>query len=1041
MIQTLPMTIGQQGLWYLARTGDDVSAAHNVVMAFRASSALDAHVLESAMARVVRRHPLLAARIAEVDYVPRLICDPELLAPVRRESGSLEAFAYAESGRSIDMAAGPLYRVAIVDGEDGACGLVLTVHHIVFDGTSAAILMDEIGRCSRAPFLDAASSWSLKTHVEREAAFLSSPAGTARVARLASALADVPAREPLPTIASAERYAAAPAGQFSTPLAPATTAAVRAFASRRGITSSAVYLAAFIALVWQYGRQRDVIVSLPVDARSPESDGEIGYLVNLAILRAAIDGTMSAGDLSDQVADRLFDLVESSDVPYPTLVRALKGDREILAETMLRLAFNYQPQPRETWNVGGVELRPVRLPAKFAKGLLKLEIEELADGGYCTLVYDQRAFEDGVSERLAAHYVPLLEAFVEAPARLIEHLPVLSDEEHDRMVGQAVDAPGSPAVETLVEEHARRTPDAMAVICGPNRLSYSELDARAEQLAATLRAWGVGPDVRVAMCLGREIDRIVVMLGVAKAGGACLPVDPDAPDERLRFIIEDSAALVVLSRASEVARFSGLGARVSGVQQAIDAAPATPPGGRGVPHPANLAYCIYTSGSTGRPKGVDVPRAALANLIAWHLATSGTVSTDRFLQANNIVFDSATWEVWGTLCAGATLVVMDEAVVDPAEIARYMVVHAITTTCLVTPLAEAFITADHGQPLLLRTLHTGGDRLHFGPRDDAYEVANHYGPTECSVISTSARIPAGLSSAPSIGRPVTHARAYVLDSKLRLMPPGATGELYLAGPGVARGYCRRPGLTAERFMPDPHGLPGQRMYRTGDLARWRIDGELDFIGRSDWQVKLRGYRIELGEIESVLLETPGVSEAAVGVQQDERGVSHLVAWIATAQEGSPLMPADLSQELLRRVPNYMVPAAWLILPTLPKGGTGKVDRLALPAVPLRSDSTSVEAAATATETWLAEIWKEVLSIERLGRDDNFFALGGHSLLATQIVARASARLGRRISLRTLLDCPTVAMLGAALDATRSDEPDRADPPPIVRRAAPAAART
>jgi amino acid adenylation domain-containing protein len=1035
MKTTLPMTAGQQGLWYLARTGDDACAAYNVVVALRATSALDAAALESAVDRALLRHPTVAARVVLEDHVPHLECDSALRAPIRRFTGSVQACAQTESEQAIDMVAGPLYRLCVVDDEHAcACGVVLTVHHLVFDGASVAILLDEIARCHQPAAGDAVlPSWSLQAHVDQETAFLQSPQGRAQVADIAQTLAEMPTGDALPTRAAAGSRALGKAGQCAVPLEPKTSRAARALASRMGTTPAAVYLATMAVLVWQHGQRRELLISLPLDVRDPEAMGEVGYLMNVGILRIGIDAAATVETLVDQVSDRLFELLENRQVPYPVLVRALKGRREDLAAALLRLAFKYEWKSSPEWRFGQATLHPVPVAGRYAKSLLKLEIEDSDLGGHCVFDYDADAIDDGIAQRMSVHYELLLAAMLDAPSRCVVDLPVLGAEEQARLIGHATPASPSTPVEVRVAAHARLQPDADAIVCGPLRLSYSELEARAERLAGRLRGRGVGPDARVAMCLGRDVERVVAMLAIAKAGGACLPMDPEAPDGRLHFMLDDSSAKVLLCRGTDAARFSTTHVQVVCIDAQDDVVPELVVGEAALP--GHLAYCIYTSGSTGRPKGVDVPRSALANLVEWHIDTARLGPGDRFLQVTNVAFDPATWETWGALCAGATLVLAQEFVADPAEIASILAKEGITQTCLVTPLAEAFMASTGAVPLPLKMLHTGGDRLHFGIPDDRFELVNHYGPTECTVISTSARVRAGLATAPTIGRPISNVRSYVLDLELRPVPPGTPGRLYIAGAGIARGYCGQPALTAERFMPDPFGEPGSRMYDTGDLAQWRADGELDFIGRVDGQIKWRGYRIEPGEIESVLHETGLVSEAVVALQQDAQGNSHLVACVVPASAVMEVDTGALSRVIRESLPHYMVPSAWLCLPRLPRGSTGKVDRNALPTVPLKSDhdAAPVTPPASTTERWLLEVWQDVLRVPGLRSTDNFFALGGHSLLATQIVAKASSQLGRPVPLRLLLDFPTVASLAERLDALPIPEAPAATQPGIVRR--------
>ncbi|HSN88710.1 MAG TPA: amino acid adenylation domain-containing protein, partial [Thermoanaerobaculia bacterium] len=667
---------------------------------------------------------------------------------------------------------------------------------------------------------------------------------------------------------------------------------------------------------------------------------------------------------------------------------------------VFQVVLALQNLPESHLDLAGLALSPLRLDFGQAQFDLALFLVPLPEGGLqVRLDYVRDLFDAGTAERLLGHFHRLLGSVVDGSGGRISELPLLADEEREQVLRTwnqtAAEIPEEP-VHRLFRQWAERTPDALAVAWNGGRLTYGELARQAEALARWLRGQGVGPETVVALSFERSPELITAALAVLEAGGAYLPVDPAQPVERKDWILRDSGATLALTSKDlfpvrEGERFAPADAGSDG-----------------------LAYVIYTSGSTGMPKGTELGHRGLSNLIAWHRRTYGLGPADRTTLLAGPGFDASVWEMWAALTSGASLHIPSrEVVLSPPALLRWMGEEGITVSFLPTPLAEAVLFESIPKGLSLRLLLTGGDRLVRRPPPDLpYALVNHYGPTESTVVATAGRVAPVGERAPEIGSPIANTRVLILDRSLRPVPVGIAGELCLSGDGLARGYRNRPELTAERFVPEPFGAEGARLYRTGDLARWRPDGGIEFLGRADSQVKIRGFRIELGEVESALARQPGVEAAVVLAREDVRGDNRLVAYVV-ASEGE-ISTEELRRGLQRTLPEPMVPSAFVLLPELPLGPTGKVDRRALPA-PERSRHESdpdFVPPRTPLEEEVAQVWRDVLGVDRIGVHDSFWALGGHSLLATRVLSRTEDLFRVDLPLQTLFASPTLGGFAA-----------------------------
>lgn len=629
---------------------------------------------------------------------------------------------------------------------------------------------------------------------------------------------------------------------------------------------------------------------------------------------------------------------------------------------------------------------------------------EMVDGSFAAHMHDGRdveIVEDGVD------------------------LPILTDAERQQLAAWNATQQNYPqdvCVPQLVERQAAATPDAVALVMGNQQLSYKELNEQANQLAHYLQAYGVRPNVLVAICIERSLDMVVGLLGIFKAGGAYVPLDPSYPNERLRFMLNDAQVPVVVTKQHMAARLSIQGSRVVCLDADAEALAQMSPGDPVSEVTANdLAYTIYTSGSTGQPKGVHITHCSLLNLVFWHQRTFEVMAADRASQFANPAFDVTTEELWSHLTIGASVYLIDEDTrFDPIAMRDWLVNRGITIAILPCALAESLIALKWPSTTALRVVLTGGDALHrYPPPSLPFALINNYGPTEATVVATFGRVlpEEHATTPPSIGRPVANVQVYILDEHLRQVPIGVPGELYIGGAGLARGYLNRPELTAEKFIPNPFSNePGARIYKTGDLVCFLPDGQIQFMGRTDYQIKIRGYRVEPSEIMNVLNRHPAIETSVVVAREDTPGNKRLVAYIGLVP-GEHITVSSLQNALLQRLPDYMVPSVFVVLDEFPVNSNGKVNRSALP-MPTTTNTLRDETIAapdTPTEERLVEIVASLLELEQVGIDDDFFALGGHSLLATQLITKVSETFGVNVSLPTLFEAPTVRQLAAEIE--------------------------
>jgi amino acid adenylation domain-containing protein len=1039
-----PASFAQVRIWLLDRLQPG-SAAYNMPLAVELAGALDAAALTAALAAIVRRHAVLGAAFPARDgqpvqapavrsWAPALADLSGLPEPGR--AGEARRLGEREGRRPFDLERGPVFRALLVRLAAERHRLLLVVHHVAADGASLDVFLRELAELYAAaaarrppalpaPRLQYADYAAWLRRVQTPPAALD----YWRQKLAAAAPLDLPADRPRPAVQSFR------GGTARLTLAAGLPAALAAAVRRQGLTPFVALYAAFTGLLHRYTGRRRVLAGTPVDGRDRlELEPLIGVFVNLLVLSMPVGGEMSAAELLGAARDELLAAYEHRGVPFDLLVETVQPQRSLSHNPLVQVTVACEPpltQPR----LPGLALTARRLDTGTAKFDLSLSAGESPHGFELALEYSADLFDQATALRLLDHLQRLLESMLAAPGLPLRELPLLSAGERQQLLREwndtaadgTADAADSGRAEAaagvcgLFEAQAERAPGAAALLTAEGTLSYGELNRLANLLAHRLRALGVAEESLVAICMPHSPEMIVAGLAALKAGAAYLPLDPRHPPERLREMLADAAPAAALTLSPWRSVLAGAAPALLCVDELMgDLGHAPNPPRR--TDPEGLAYVIYTSGSSGRPKGVAVPHQGLLNLVRWHQRTYRLTAADRGAQLAGPAFDAAVWEVWPYLTAGASLrlIAGEEATLpaSPAALRAWIAGSGLSLAFLPTPLAEA-VLALPAPDLGVRALLTGGDRLRAGAPAGGPRVINHYGPTENSVVATAGPVPAAAGGAalpPAIGRPIDNVEIFVLDSELQPVPIGVPGEIHLAGRGLARGYLRRPELTAQAFVPSPFAAePGARLYRTGDRARLLPDGNLDFLGRLDHQVKIRGFRVELGEIEALLLRHPAIREGVVGLRDGAGGGQRLVAYLVPSGPEPPVA-ADLRGFLAARLPDYMVPSVFLALDRMPLTTNGKIDRGALPDPEpgWTAAASGTVSPRTPLEEVLAEVWSQLLGVPVVGVHDDFFALGGHSLQVAQMQSRVRDLLGVELPLQAIFREPTVAQLAAAL---------------------------
>ncbi|AKN68643.1 siderophore 2,3-dihydroxybenzoate-glycine-threonine trimeric ester bacillibactin synthetase [Streptomyces sp. PBH53] len=1042
----IPLSFAQRRLWFLQQF-EGPSATYNLPLQLRLTGDLDVEALRGAVRDVMDRHESLRTVFPDQDGTPyqRILPAEEARSEVelvRADREQLDGLLAAAARHTFDLTSEVPVRTWLFELAPQEHVLLLLVHHVAADGGSLAPLTRDLSVAYAARTRGGAPQWEPLpvqyadyTLWQREVlgeeddpeSLISEQVAywRERLAGLPDQL-ELPADRPRPAVAG---YRGDAIGVFwDAELHEGITRLAREHRS----SVFMVLQAALATLLTRLGAGTDIPIGTPVAGRTDDAlEDLVGFFVNTLVLRTDTSGDPSFTELLARVRETNLAAYAHQDVPFERLVEIVNPIRSMARHPLFQVLLVLQNNAKADLELPGLRTELDGVGTGVSKFDLSFELEErIGATGRCEGIavdveFAAELFDPETVTTLAARLERLLRAAVADPARPVGELPVLSAEERRRQLVTWNDTACEVPAQTLprlFEARAAAVPDAEAVVCGDVRLSYGELNARANRLARRLLTWGVGPERHVAVALPRGPELLVALLAVAKTGAAYLPLDPEYPADRIAYVLEDAAPVCVLTSAGLAERLPVDGDRLLVVGDeaggpdglsGTDLTAAELPAGASAASPA---YVIYTSGSTGRPKGVVVTAGNLVNFLTAMDRCAGMAPGDRLLAVTTVAFDIAGLELYLPLVSGATVVLATADEVRDTRLLAGLVRASGATVMQATPsLWRSLVDEDPEAVRGLRVL-VGGEAL---PAPLAHRLAgtaagvtNLYGPTETTIWSASAAV--GADGTPPIGRPVANTRVYVLDAALRPVPAGVPGELYIAGHGVARGYRGRPDLTAERFVADPYGAPGSRMYRTGDLVKWRADGQLEFVGRVDHQVKVRGFRIELGEIETALLGHPGVAQAVVTVREDRPGDQRLVAYAVPRAGGERPGPEELRAWVARTLPEYMVPSAFVLLDSFPLTPNGKLDRGALPA-PAAERARGPQRPRGPREELLCGLFAEVLGLDEVGVHDDFFRLGGHSLLATRLTSRVRTALGAELALRDLFEAPTPAALAGRLD--------------------------
>ena len=1049
----LPLSFAQQRLWFLHHLSPD-SRSYNALEILQIQGPLNLTVLEQSLGELINRHEIFRTTFPTVSGEPIQVIAPpgsfhlkvdnyQDLSP-NQQSAKIQQTAELEAEQAFDLTMGPLIQFKLLQLSPQKSVLLLKMHHIIYDGWSFGILIRELSALYEAFLKDLANplpalSIQYADFSVWQRQYLSGEVLDKQLNYWQEQLATVPHILTLPTDRSRPAVQSFRGGVEHFQLDQNVNQRLKQLSQERGATLFMTLLAAFGVLLSRYSHQSDLLVGSPIANRNQAAiEPLIGFFANTLALRINLAENPNFLELLEQVKQTTLAGYAHQDLPFEMLVEKLQPDRDLSRNPLVQVIFTLQNVSQDAWNLSGLSIESLPL---LVEETVRFDLEvncwETSEGLAMDWVYSTDFFDSSTIERMNGHFMTLLEGIIANPCERVSQLPLLTKSEQQQLLidwnNTQVDYPQDKCIHHLFEEQVERTPDAVAVVFEGQQLTYNELNCRANQLAHYLQSLGVKPDELVGICVERSLEMIVGLLGILKAGGAYVPLDPDYPLERINFMLEDAAVKVLLTQQQLIdklpkhqAQLICLDANWTFISESsklnlINTVTSE-----------NLAYVIYTSGSTGLPKGVQIPHSGVTNFLYSMKQKLGLTAKDILLAVTTICFDIAALEFYLPLLVGSQVVLLcREQTTDGRKLSEKLV-QSGATIMQATPASWQLLLGSEWPGNHQLKILCGGEAL---PPELSHQLLqrseclwNVYGPTETTIWSTIYQVKTNLQATDikdtfeSIGRPIFNTQIYILDSNLQPVPIGIPGELHIGGAGLAKGYLNRPELTEEKFISNPFDnskVNGQnsKLYKTGDLARYLPDGNIKYLGRIDNQVKIRGFRIELGEIEAVLSQCSDVQTTAAIVREDTPGDQRLVAYVVLTPN-SQATSGELRQFLSNQLPAYLVPNTFVVLDSLPLTPNGKCDRRSLPAPETQELSDHYIAPQSPTEEILAQIWAQVLKIERVGKEDNFFELGGHSLLATQVMSRLRETFQVELPLRSLFTAPTIAALALEIEQSQ-----------------------
>jgi amino acid adenylation domain-containing protein len=1046
----LTLSFAQERLWFLNQLEGD-NATYNIPSAWQLNGALSITALEAAVNEIIRRHEILRTTFKTETGVPTQVIAESLeikiplidlsQIPDTEKFPEIQRWISAEAQHPFNLATDPLVQVKLLRLDALEHILLLTMHHIVSDGWSMGIFWQELSAlykvfsCGKtSPLTELPIQYADYALWQRD--WLKGNVLESQLTYWKEQLKDAPPLLELPYENPRPSVQTFRGGNESFQLDLELTEKLQNLSQKSGATLFMTLLAAWSSLLYRYSGRSDILVGTPIANRNrPEIEPLIGFFVNTLVMRTQFKEDRSFADILKIVRQTALDAYAHQDIPFEQLVSELQPNRSLSYNPLFQVMFSLQNASMEPPEFPGVICSDLKRESVVAKFDLWLSMEETEGGLIGEWEYNSDLFDRTTIRRWIGHFQRLLEAIVANPEQPVAQLPLLTESERHQLLVEwnetAKDYPSNKCIHQLFEAQVEKNPDAIAVVFESEQLTYRQLNSRSNQLAHYLQKLGVKPETLVGICVERSLEMVVGLLGILKAGGAYVPLDPNYPSERLTYMLSDAAVPLLLTEEKLVERLKGNAAQAVCLDsQWEELALESEENPINQTKPNNLAYLLYTSGSTGKPKGVSIEHHSPVALLNWAQSVFDIEQLSGVLASTSICFDLSVFELFLPLSCGGQVVLAQNALQLPSLSARDDV-----TLINTVPSAIAQLVSLNAIPPTAKTIVLAGEPLKkqlvdiLYQQDTIEQIFNLYGPSEDSTYSTWFLVEKGTSRSPAIGRPISNTQVYILDQHLQPVPIGVPGELHIGGAGLARGYLHRPELTSQKFIPNPFSNEaGSRLYKTGDLARYLPDGNIEYIGRIDNQVKIRGFRIELGEIEAKLSEHPQVKEVVVIAREDIPGDKRLVAYIVSGSTVTSINPntvipvntgiQDFRDFLKTKLPDYMVPSAFVILEKLPLTPNGKVDRRGLPAPDMASVSeTAFVPPSNATEEKLAAIWSQILGIEKIGIHNNFFTLGGHSLKATQVISGIRETFGVELPLRQLFYHPTVAEIAPVIDAS------------------------